>query len=104
MFRSALTDVRDTEDGKIGMTLVPEDSTIEHLMAAVAIEHPTEVQLKQDVSLSILGRSFGPFVVEVSCPQALISTVGPAAITKGKPVELQFRAAEGHHWTARRVE
>lgn len=104
----SLIGIHKTDTPEITMTFTPppreEDGVGEdytNISRAIETQKPVDLFLTQEVTLNFADKSFGPFVVEVSCPQALVNTIGPAQFTPGTPTKLSLRPADGHEWNAR---
>lgn len=104
----SLIGIHKTDTPEITMTFTPppraEDGAVEdytNISSAIETQKPVDLFLTQEVTLNFQDKSFGPFVVEVSCPQALVNTIGPAQFIPGTPTQLSLRPAEGHQWSAR---
>ncbi|MFM0165892.1 hypothetical protein PQR39_36350 [Paraburkholderia sediminicola] len=95
----SMIEVDKAEKPEVSATLIPSEP-VNKLVDVIEGQHPSPIQLKHPVTLRVLGNSYGPFDVAVSCPHAVLVPVGPANIVPGKPVQLLLRAMDGHHWTA----
>lgn len=98
--------IQEAENPEVTMkfTLAPRTEwSDEHpgILSAIEERRPVDIVLAQEVNLTVLGKSFETFVVEISCPQAVVSTVGPVRLTPGMPTKLALRPANGFHWNAR---
>lgn len=92
---------------EISMTFTPHSGEeggvgdYANISSAIETQRPVDLVLTQEVTLSFADKSFGPFVVELSCPQVFINTIGPAQFTPGTPTKLALRPADGYQWNAR---
>lgn len=103
----SLIGIHKTETPEISMTFTPaprqEDGAGDYanILSAIEKQRPVDLLLTQEVTLNFADKSFGPYVVEVSCPQALVNTIGPVQFTPGTPTQLALRPANGYQWNAR---
>ncbi|WP_197388094.1 hypothetical protein [Ralstonia pseudosolanacearum] len=103
----SLIGIHKADTPEISMKVTPraeqenEASDYANIESAIETRRPMDFLLTQEVTLSFGGKSFGPYVVELSCPQALVNTVGPVQFKAGVPKKLSLRPAEGYQWSAR---
>ncbi|AXV82856.1 hypothetical protein CJO92_15680 [Ralstonia solanacearum] len=103
----SLIGIHKTDTPEISMKFTPlpkEESGVgeyTHILSAIETQKPIDLLLTQEVTLNFGDKSFGPFVVEVSCPQALVNTIGPVQFTPGTPTRLSLRPADGYQWSSR---
>ncbi|WP_156125835.1 hypothetical protein [Paraburkholderia kururiensis] len=95
-----LVDIDKADDPTVEVSLVPEEPSVP-LHELIASQKPAAIRLSQELTMRIFGRAYGPFEVEVTCPAAVVTPIGPANIEVGVPIRLTLRAAEGNRWSAR---
>jgi hypothetical protein len=96
----ALIGLEKTGQSEIKLTIVPA-APVDHLKQIVTDQNPSDIRLSQQLNLRIFDRNYGPFGVDVTCPAAIVRTIGPARIEPGMAAQFGVTAAEGHRWTAR---
>lgn len=94
-----MIELEKSAEREVQMTLVPSDS-LEELRTIITNQTATAIRVNQSVTLDVWGQKYGPFDIDVTCPAALIRTVGPAVIDGSVPVQLVFNATDGHRWMA----
>ncbi len=95
-----LIDISEAEKQEITATLVPAAERDE-MIDLIENQRPAAIRITRPWQLRSLGKLYGPFMVEVSCPQTIVVPVGPANIVPGVKFKVMLRAAEGHRWTSR---
>ncbi|MEX3984311.1 hypothetical protein AB4Y45_35730 [Paraburkholderia sp. EG287A] len=98
-----LIDIEASMETEVLMMAVPEEATMPTLGAILANSVPEPITANHTFTLELLGHTYGPYPVAVSCPAATVHVVGPANIEVGVPLQLAMRAADGNRWTARLV-
>ncbi|SAL18580.1 putative lipoprotein [Caballeronia sordidicola] len=98
----ALVDIHESQEQGVTMTLVPNES-VNELVLAVQNHKPNAVKLTQKVDINLFGQRLGPYDVDVECPNVVVMPVGPVTMQASVPVQLQMKAVEGARWTARKA-
>jgi len=98
----SIVDIHEAEDPKISFTLVPMEKG-DYLADAVEQQRSCDFRIQQDVALQVLGRDYGPFEVEISCPSTVVSAVDEKKLVIGVPARLSLSPAPGKHWNSRCV-
>jgi len=97
----AIIDIDKAEDQTVELSLVPAEPADE-LREIIASQRAVAIRLSQSLlNITVFGRDYGPFEVEVACPCAVVGPVGPAVVEVGVPIQLALRATEGNSWSAR---
>ncbi|WP_322085942.1 hypothetical protein [Burkholderia sp. BCC1999] len=97
----AIIDIGKAEDPTIEINLVPTEPA-EELREIIANQRPVAMRLNQpQLNITVFGRDFGPFEIDVTCPTVVVRTVGPAVVEAGVPIQLSLGASEGNSWSAR---
>ena len=96
----SIVEIHEADDPKISLTLVPMEKG-DHLADAVEHKRTCDFRIQQDVALQVLGRDYGPFEVEISCPNTVVSTVDAKELVTGVPARLSLSPAPGKHWNSR---
>jgi hypothetical protein len=97
----ALINIHESDTREVSMTLVPSEE-YRALVEAVQDRSPGAARVEQKVEMNIFGQHFGPYHVEVECPNAVVLPVGPVLIKPDVPIQIRMQAIEGSHWTARK--
>ncbi|MEI7296252.1 hypothetical protein WCQ02_29265 [Paraburkholderia tropica] len=95
-----LIDCGKADDPTVEVSLVPEEP-FAPLHELISSQKPGAIRLSQELAMRIFDRAYGPFEVELICPGAVFTPVGPANIEVGVPIRLMLRPAEGNRWSAR---
>ena len=96
----SMIEISNAEKQEIAVCIIPA-APVSDLVTRIERQHSGTIALRQEMRLRIMGQSYGPFWIELSCPQAIMVAVGPSKIVEGREVRLLLRATEGHHWSSR---
>jgi len=95
----SLIEIQRAESQEISATIIPAEPA-DDLIRTIEQQQPGAIRVSHPTTLFILGKSYGPFQVDVACPQAVIVPVGPVKIAPGQEVRLLLRAAGSHRWVS----
>ncbi|NWK46425.1 hypothetical protein [Ralstonia pickettii] len=104
----SLIGLPDSADSEVEMTYVSNSSASNddgflEMTNIIEQQRSADLRIRQQVGMRILGRAYGPFTVEVSCAQTLVTVVGPASFLRGKPARLSLRPAQEGRWSVQNL-